>query len=133
MKQFMINFSYFHILFIFFRHRNAICTVPTISCYALNKRTPTHIIVLYKINLICTHHHDNPTIFFCLLTLNTPHQFFLTLQTASRVLTSKASSATFNQSPKCIYSVPSLRPSTMKNPDPSLSRMNSYNLSKYQN
>ena len=54
MKASMINFSYFHKPFIFFHHRNAICTVPTILYYALNKRTHIHIIVLYKIILIYT-------------------------------------------------------------------------------
>ena len=53
-----------------------ICTVPTISCCDLNKRTPTHITVLYKIILIYTHHHDNPTTVFSLMTLNIHHLFF---------------------------------------------------------
>ena len=66
-----------------------ICTVPTISCFELNKRTPTHVIVLYKTILIYTHHHDNPTTDFSLLTLYTPHHFS-TLHIASKILTSKA-------------------------------------------
>ena len=78
-----------------------------------------------------THHHDNPTIVFSLLTRNTHHHSFLILHIALKLLTSTASSVTMTQLPKCIYSVPSRRPSMMKNQDPSLSRMNSYNLSKY--
>ena len=70
-------------------------------------------------------------IFFSLLTQNTRHQLFLILHIALKTLTSTASSATTTQSSKCIYSVPSRRPSLMKNQDPSLSRTNSYNLSKY--
>ena len=50
---------------------------------------------------------------------------------ALKILTSMASSAITIQLPKCIYFAPSRRPSMMKNQDPSLSRMNSYNLSKY--
>ena len=42
MKASIINFSYFHLPFTFFHHRNAICTVPTILCYELNKRTYTY-------------------------------------------------------------------------------------------
>ena len=99
--------------------------------YALNKRTLTHIIVLYKIILIYTLHQDNPTIVFSLLIQSTRHHSFLILHIALKILTSTASSATTTQSPKSIYSVPSRRPSMMKNQDPSLSHMNSYNLSKY--
>ena len=55
--------------------------------------------------------------------------FFL-LHIALKILTSTASSAITTQSPKCIYSVPSRRLSLMKKKDPSLSRMNLYNLSK---
>ena len=73
-------------------------------------------------------HHT--TIVFSLLTQNTSHHFFLILHYALKILISTASSANMTQLPKCIYSVPSRRPSMMKNQDPSLSRMNSYNLSK---
>ena len=131
MKASMINFSYLHLLFSFFHHRNAICTVPTILCYALNKRTHIHIIVLDKIILIYTLHQDNLTIVFSFSTQNTRHHFFLILHIALKILTSTASSATMTQLPKCIYSVPSQRPSMMKNQDPSLSRMNLSNLLKY--
>ena len=91
----------------------------------------THIIVLYKNILIYTHHHDSPNIVLSLLIQSTRQHSFLILHIALKILTSTASSATTTQSPKCIYSVPSRRPSMMKNQDPSLSRMNSYNLSKY--
>ena len=57
--------------------------------------------------------------------------FFLIFHIALKILTSTASSATMTQLPKCIYSVPSQRPSTIKNQDPSLSRMNLSNLLKY--
>ena len=57
--------------------------------------------------------------------------FFLILHIALNMLTSTASSATMIQLPKSIYSVPSRRPSMMKNQDLSLSRMNLYNLLKY--
>ena len=127
----MINFSYFHYPFTFFHHRNAICTVRTILCYALNKRTHTHFIVLYKIILIYTPHQDNLTTVFSFLTQNTRHHFSLILQIALKILTSTASSATMTQLPKCIYSVPSQRPSMLKNQDPSLSRMNLSSLLKY--
>ena len=40
-------------------------------------------------------------------------------------------SATMTQLPKCIYFVPSRRPSMLKNQDPSLSRMNLSHLLKY--
>ena len=56
---------------------NAICTVHTTLCYALNKRTHIHIIASYKIILIYTLHQDNHTTVFSFLTLNTLHHFFL--------------------------------------------------------
>ena len=127
----MINFSYFHYPFTFFQHRNAICTILTIFCYALNKPTHIHTIVLYKIILICIPHQDNLTIIFSFLTQSTRHHFSLILHIASKILFSTASSATMTQLPKCIYSVPSRRPSMPKNTDPSLSRMNLSSLLKY--
>ena len=98
---------------------------------ALNKRTLTHIIVLYKTTLIYTHHHDNLNTIFSFLTRSLRHHSFLILHIALKILTSTASSAFTTQLPKCIYSVPSRRPSWMKNQDPSLSRMNSSSLLKY--
>ena len=71
--------------------------------YALNKRAHIHTIVLYKTILIYTHHHDNPTIVFSLLTRNTRHHSFLILHIALKILTSTVSSATTNQLPKYIY------------------------------
>ena len=108
-----------------------ICTVPTILCYALNKPTHIHTTVLYKIILICIPHQDNLTIVFSFLTQSTRHHFSLILHIASNILTSTASSANMTQLPKCIYFVPSRRPSMPKNPDPSLSRMISSSLLKY--
>ena len=131
MKASIINFSYFHLPFTFFHHRNAICTVPTILCYALNNRTHIHIIVLYKIILIYTLHQDNITIVFSFSTQNTRHHFFLILHFALKILTSTASSATMTQLPKGIYSASSQRPSMMKNQDPSLSHKNLSNLLKH--
>ena len=104
---------------------------PMILCSALNKPTHIHTIVLYKIILICTPHQDNLTIVFSFLTQSTRHHFSLILHIASKILTSTASSATMTQLPKCIYSVPSRRPSMPKNLDPSLSRMNLSSLLKY--
>ena len=77
-------------------------------------------------------HQDNLTIVFSFLTQSTRHHFSLIFYIASKILTSTASSATMTQLPKCIYSVPSRRPSMPKNPDPSLSRMNLSSLLKYQ-
>ena len=71
-----------------------------------------------------------PTV-FKFLNRNTRHHSSLILHIALKILTSTASSATTSQLPKCIYSVPSRRHSMMNNQDPSLSRINSYNLSKY--
>ena len=90
-----------------------------------------HTIVLYKIILICTPHQDNFTIVFRFLFQSTRHHFSLILHIESKILTSTASAATMTQLPKCIYSVPSRRPSMPKNPDLSLSRMNLSRLLKY--
>ena len=54
--------------------------------------------------------------------------FFLNFTYCIKNTNLHASSAITTQSPKCIYSVPSRRPSMQKNPDPSLSRMNSSSL-----
>ena len=67
---------------------NAIRTVPTILCYALNKLTHIHTIVSYKIILIGIPHQDNHTIVFSFLTQNTNHHFSLISLIASKILTS---------------------------------------------
>ena len=126
------KFQLFSLTFHFISPQEPICTVPTILCYALNKRTHIHTIVLYKIILICTSHQDNLTIVFSFLTQGTRHHFSLVLHIASKILTSTVSSATITQLPKCIYSVPSRRPLMPKNPDPSLPRMNLSSLLKYR-
>ena len=93
--------------------------------------TLTHTIVSYKTTLIYTHPQDNPTIVFNLLTQNTRHHFFLILHIVSKTLTSTAPSVTTIPFTKCIYFAPSQRPSRTKKPDPSLSRMKSYNQLKF--
>ena len=60
--------------------------------------------------MIYTHHHDNPTTIFSLLTQSTHHQPFLILHIALKILTFTASSATTIQLPKCIYFVTSCIP-----------------------
>ena len=82
----------------------------------------------YKTTLIYTQHHDNLTTDFNLLIPNIPHHFSYISHTVLKTLTFKASSAIMTLLPKCIYSVLSPRPSTMKNPDPSSSRTSSFNL-----
>ena len=131
-ESFHDKFQLFSLTFHFSHHMNAICTVPTILCYALNKPTHIHTIVLYKIILICIPHQDNLTIVFSFLTQSTRHHFSLFLHISSKILTSTASSATMTQLPKCIYFVPSRRPLMPKNLDLSLSRMNLSSLLKYQ-
>ena len=56
---------------------NAICTVPTILCYALNKPTHIHTIVLYKIILICTPPSRQPHHRFQFLNSKYTSPFFL--------------------------------------------------------
>ena len=58
-ETFYDKFQLFSLIFHFLSL--VICTIPTISYCELNKRTPTHIFVLYKIIMIYTNHHDNPT------------------------------------------------------------------------
>ena len=95
------------------------------------KQTHTYTYYRFIKNHFDLHHHDNPTIVFNSLTRNTHHHFFLILHIALKLLTSTASSVTMTPLPKCIYYVPSRRPSMMKNQDPSLSRMSSSNLLKF--
>ena len=68
---------------------------------------------------------------FQFINLKYTSPFFLNFTYCIKNTTSTASSTTTTQLPKCIYFVPSRRPSMVKNQDPSLYRMNSYNLSKY--
>ena len=131
MKASMTKFQLFSLTFHFLSRQERDLHCSHRIMLRINKRTLTEITVLYKTILIYTHHHKNHTTVFSLLTRNTYHHSFLTLHIAIKILTSTASSSTTTQLPKCIYSDPSRRPSMMKNQDPSLSRMNSYNLSKY--
>ena len=91
----------------------------------------THTYTYYRFiqnYLIYTLHQDNHTTVFNLLTLSTLHHFFLTSHIASKILTFTVFFAIMIPYPKCIFFVPSRRPSTQKNPDPSLSPMNLFNL-----
>ena len=65
---------------------NAICTIHTTLCYALNRLIHIHFIASYKIILIYILHQDNHTIVFSFLTRSTLHHFFLISPIASECI-----------------------------------------------
>ena len=130
-ESFYVNFQLFSLNFHFFSpqerdlHRSHNIMLRT-------KQTHTYTYYRFIQNHFYLHtasrqpHHR-----FQFLNSKIRHHFSLILHIALKILTSTASSANMTQLPKCIYSVPSQRPSMPKNPDPSSSRMNLSSLLKY--
>ena len=131
-ESFYDKFQLFSLTFHFFspQERDLHCSHDIMLC---TKQTHTYTYYHFIQNRFDLHtpsrqpHHR-----FQFLNSKYTSPFFINFTYCIKILTSTASSATMTQLPKCIYFVPSRRPSMPKNLDPSLSRMNLSSLLKYQ-